>query len=135
MLEAGFDEIFKNIPFQLLSPFMLSLVILVIVSLISGFVANTPTALIFIPIIKLLIDSFHFPSVPLFFAFIIAINIGGNLIPQGAACDMMTLKIAQNNSVENLDYKRLLKVGATFAIIHTCLSIGYLFFLSLFTGF
>ncbi len=135
LLEAGFDEIFKNIPFQLLSPFILSLVILVLVSLISGFVANTPTALIFIPIIDLLIQSFHFPSVPLFFAFIIAINIGGNLIPQGAACDMMTLKIAQNNAVENLDYKRLLKVGATFAILHTSLSIIYLFFLSLLTGF
>ena len=135
MLEAGFDEIFKNIPFQLLSPFLLCLVVLVLVSLISGFVANTPTALIFIPIIDLLIKSFHFPSVPLFFAFIIAINIGGNLIPQGAACDMMTLKIAQNNSVENLDYKRLLKVGATFAILHTSLSIVYLFFLSFLTGF
>ena len=76
LLEAGFKEIFENIPFQLLSPFILSLVILVLVSLISGFVANTPTALIFIPIIDLLIKSFHFPSVPLFFAFIIAINIG-----------------------------------------------------------
>ncbi len=134
MLEAGFKEIFQSIPFQSLNPFMLSLIILVLVSLISGFVANTPTALIFIPIIDLLIQTFHFPSVPLYFAFIIAINIGGNLIPQGAACDMMTLKIAQNNSVENLNFKRLLKVGATFAIIHVLLSIIYLFFLSLFTA-
>jgi Na+/H+ antiporter NhaD/arsenite permease-like protein len=81
----------------------------------------------------LLIDK-GFPSVPLFFAFIISINIGGNLIPQGAACDMMTLKIAQNNAVENLNFKRLLKVGATFAVIHVGLSIGYLFLLSLFSG-
>ncbi|TFG18332.1 MAG: hypothetical protein EU533_07810 [Promethearchaeota archaeon] len=135
LLEAGFKELFQNIPFQVLSPFLLSLVILILVSLISGFVANTPTALIFIPIIELLIQTFNFPSIPLFFSFIIAINIGGNLIPQGAACDMMTLKIAQNNSVENLNFKRLLKVGAIFAIIHIGLSIAYLFFLSLFTSF
>jgi len=134
MLEAGFKDLFLSIPFQLLDPFILSLIILILVSLISGFVANTPTALIFLPIIELLIQTFNFPSVTLYFAFIIAINIGGNLIPQGAACDMMTLKIAQNNSVENLNFKRLLKVGAMFAIIHVLLSIAYLFFLSLFSG-
>ncbi|MFX1574084.1 MAG: SLC13 family permease [Promethearchaeota archaeon] len=132
LLEAGFEDLFKGIPFQLLDPFIVCLVILIMVSLISGFVANTPTALIFIPIIGLLIEEFSVPSIPLFFAFIIGINIGGNLIPQGAACDMLTLKIAQNNGVENLNYKRLLKVGASFAIIHVILSIGFLFLLTLF---
>ena len=132
LLQAGFDELFSGIPFYLLSPLLLSLVILVVVSLISGFVANTPTALIFIPIVSLLIEGFNFPSVPLFFAFIIGINIGGNLIPQGAACDMITLKIAQKNNVENLNYKRLLKVGGAMAIVHIILSIGYLSILTLF---
>ena len=134
LLEAGFEDLFKDIPFQLLSPFLVSLIILIIVSLISGFVANTPTALIFIPIVGLLIEGFNFPSIPLYFAFIIGINIGGNLIPQGAACDMLTLKIAQKNAVENLNYKRLLKVGATFALIHILFSIGFLFILTLFYG-
>jgi Na+/H+ antiporter NhaD/arsenite permease-like protein len=134
LLETGFEDLFKGIPFQLLSPFMVSLVILLIVSLVSGFVANTPTALIFIPIVSLLKDTFFFPEIPLLYSFIIAINIGGNLIPQGAACDMMTLKIAQNYEVENLNFKRLLKVGASFAIIHITLSIGYLFILNLFFG-
>jgi len=129
---AGFEELFTGIPFDILNPFMLSLVILIIVSLISGFVANTPTALIFIPIIEFLQGSF--PSIPLLYSFIIGINLGGNLIPQGAACDMMTLKIAQKYDVENMNFKRLLKVGATFAIIHILLSIGYLFLLSLFFG-
>ena len=134
LLEAGFEELFTGIPFQLLSPFIVSLVILIMVSFVSGFVANTPTALIFIPIVSLLKDTFLFPEVPLLYAFIIAINIGGNLIPQGAACDMMTLKIAQTHEVENLNFKRLLKVGAFFAVIHIILSIGYLFILSLFFG-
>ena len=134
LLEAGFENLFKGIPFQVLNPFTVSLIILVLVSLISGFVANTPTALIFIPIVNLLITDFSFPSIPLFYALIIAVNVGGNLIPQGAACDMMTLKIAQNHAVENLDFKRLLKTGAIFAVIHIILSIGYLFMLNLFFG-
>jgi len=137
LLIAGFKELFEGIPFNLLNPFVLSLIILILVSLISGFVANTPTALIFIPIIQTLIDpvnGFGFPAIPLLFAFIIGINIGGNLIPQGAACDMMTLKIAQNNAVENLGFKRLLKNGAAFALLHIALSIGFLFIITLFYG-
>ncbi len=129
LLEAGFRDIFTHIPFQTFSPLLLSLIMLIAVSLISGFVANTPTALVFIPIIGTLIDSFGFGSVPLFFAFIIGINLGGNLIPQGAACDIMTLKIAEDSGVENLNYKRLLKVGATFALIHIGFSVIYLFLL------
>ncbi len=138
LLEAGFEDLFKGIPFETLNPFLVSFIILILVSFVSGFVANTPTALVFIPIVNLLVtpipDGFGFPTIPLFYALIIAVNIGGNLIPQGAACDVMTLKIAQNNAVENLDFKRLLKVGATFAIIHIILSIGYLSLLSLFFG-
>ncbi|MDX1797188.1 MAG: SLC13 family permease [Candidatus Lokiarchaeia archaeon] len=136
---AGFEDLFRGIPFEVLNPFLVSLIILLLVSFVSGFVANTPTALVFIPIINLLVTpivdgGFGFPSIPLFYSLIIAVNIGGNLIPQGAACDVMTLKIAQNNDVENFSFKRLLKVGATFAIIHIILSIGYLSLLSLFYG-
>lgn len=134
LLEAGFKDIFQSIPFNNFNPFLVSFIILISVSLISGFVANTPTALIFIPIIDFLINNEGFNALPLMFAFIIGINIGGNLIPQGAACDIMTLKIAQNNDVENLNFKILLKVGATFAAIHIALSIGYLMILTLISG-
>ncbi len=121
------------IPFTAVDPILIALIILIAVSLISGFVANTPTALVFIPIIETLTKE-GFPSLPIYFAFIIGINLGGNLIPQGAACDVMTLKIAQDAGVENFNYKRLLKVGATFAIIHIILSLGYTLILSLIFG-
>ncbi len=134
MLIAGFQDLFKGITFQALDPLVLSIIMLLAISLISGFVANTPTALIFIPIIDLLIQDYGFSPVPLMFAFIIGINLGGNLIPQGAACDVMTLKIAQNNGVENLDFKRLLKTGASFAILHIVLSIMWLPILILIYG-
>ncbi|MFX1313559.1 MAG: SLC13 family permease, partial [Promethearchaeota archaeon] len=107
LIQAGFTEIFENLPFQELDPILLSFLILIIVSFVSGFVANTPTALIFNTIIMTLIaPPSPFNSVPLLFAFIIGINLGGNIIPQGAACDMMTLKIAQDSGVDNLNYKR-----------------------------
>jgi Na+/H+ antiporter NhaD/arsenite permease-like protein len=135
---AGFENLFRGIPFGALPPFIVSLIILILVSFVSGFVANTPTALVFIPIVNLLVTpkplGFGLSSVPLYYSLIIAVNIGGNLIPQGAACDVMTLKIAQNNDVENFSFKRLLKVGAIFAIIHIILSIGYLSILTLFYG-
>jgi len=123
---AGFRDLFTIIPFELMNPALVAVIFLIFISIVSGVVANTPTALIFIPIIQTLIDDYSFPAIPLLFSFIIAINIGGNLIPQGAAADMMTLKVAQDSGVENLSYKRLLRTGAFFALIHISLSLLYL---------
>jgi len=133
LLEAGFREIFDGIPFETLSTFVVCFIVLIIVSLISGFVANTPTALVFIPIINSLIDK-GFPAVPLLFAFIIGINLGGNIVPQGAACDVMTLKIAEDSGVENMNYKRLFKTGFSFALFHIIISMGYLLILIVIFG-
>ncbi len=133
LLVAGFQELIAQLPFQTLDTFLLCLLILLVVSLLSGLVANTPTALIFIPIIEALI-LLGFPPIPLLFAFIIGINLGGNFVPQGAACDMMTLKIARDSGVENFSYRRLLRTGATFALIHIAVSIGFLFILVLLFG-
>ncbi|MBY9006634.1 MAG: hypothetical protein KGD63_07735 [Candidatus Lokiarchaeota archaeon] len=137
LLEAGFEELFASIPFNALTPLVLSLIILIMVSGVSGAIANTPTALIFNKIIGILIlpiamgGEFGFASTPLLFAFIIGINLGGNFLVQGAACDMMTLKIAKDSGVENLGYKRLAKNGALFALIHIGLSMIYILFLTL----
>lgn len=134
LLDAGFEEIFTSIPFETFNPILLSFLILIIVSAVSGFIANTPTALIFNVIIQTLITQFNFASLPLLFAFIIAINLGGNFIPQGAACDMMTLKIARDSGVDNLNYRRLLTTGATFALIHIGISVIYITFLTAIFG-
>jgi Na+/H+ antiporter NhaD/arsenite permease-like protein len=127
MLEAGFQELFTAIPFGSFDPFLVSFLLLIIISVISGLVANTPTALIFIPIVQTL--TVDLGPVPLFFVFIIGINLGGNFIPQGAACDMMTLKIARDSGVENMSYKRLLKMGGIFAFVHLGIAILYLLIL------
>ncbi|MBN1215748.1 MAG: hypothetical protein JXA99_09965 [Candidatus Lokiarchaeota archaeon] len=141
LLEAGFQDLFRYIPFNTLSPLVLAIIVLLMVSGISGAVANTPTALIFIEIIGLLLapepGGFGLGAyeTPLLFAFIIGINLGGNFLVQGAACDMMTLKIAKDSGVENLNYKRLAKNGALFALIHVGLSIVYTTVLTLITMF
>ncbi|MHA2126863.1 MAG: SLC13 family permease [Promethearchaeota archaeon] len=134
LAKAGFAEIFEAIAFETLNPFLISFILLIIISFISGVVANTPTALIFIPIIQTLVDPLihNFSPIPILFAFIIGINLGGNFIPQGAAADMMTLKIARDSGVENLNYKRLLKMGALFAFIHIGISIVSLLFMGAF---
>jgi Na+/H+ antiporter NhaD/arsenite permease-like protein len=132
LLEAGFREIFINIPFQIFPPMLLAIVILLVVSLLSGFVANTPTVLIFIPIIQTIITEFGFPATPLIFALIVGVNLGGNIFPQGAAADLMTLKVARDSGVDNLNYRRLLKNGALFALIHIAISTVYIVILSLF---
>jgi len=133
LIEAGFRDLIMMFPFTKFDVFLLCLIILIVVSVLSGLVANTPTALIFIPIIETLI-LLGFPPIPLLFALIIGVNLGGNFLPQGAACDMMTLKIAQDSGVENFSFKRLFKTGAVFALIHLAVAILYLFILVLIFG-
>jgi Na+/H+ antiporter NhaD/arsenite permease-like protein len=133
LIEAGFRDLIMMFPFEKLDVFLLCLIILLVVSVLSGLVANTPTALIFIPIIDTLI-LLGFPPIPLLFALIVGVNLGGNFVPQGAACDMMTLKIAQDSGVDNFTFKRLLKTGAFFATIHLAVAILYLFILVLIFG-
>ncbi|MFX1385569.1 MAG: hypothetical protein ACFFBP_24415 [Promethearchaeota archaeon] len=81
-----------------------------------------------------MINTHRFSAIPLLFAFIIGISSGGNLLPQGVAYDLMTLKIAQDNEVKNLNYKRVFKMGFIFAIFHILLAVGYLFILVLIFG-
>ena len=73
---------------------------------------------------------FGVPRVLLLFGFIVAVNLGGNILPQGAAADMMTLKVARDRGVENFSFKRLLKTGASFAFIHIGVACLYLLILT-----
>lgn len=131
---VGTFEIFQFESIQNFNIFFVSLIILVLVSIISGTLANAPATLIFLPIIDSLIGDYNFASVPLIFALLIAVNLGGNILPQGSMSDVFTLKVAQDNNVENLDFKRLLKNGGIFALIHIAFSALFLVFLSLMYG-
>jgi len=105
--------------------FLLSIFILVVTSILSGFLDNVPVTVIFIPIIHVLV-SFGFSTTPLLIAFILGINLGGNFLPQGSAADMMTLELSTKYCVDGMNYKKLLKIGGLFALFHIALGIGYL---------
>ena len=108
--------------------FLLSVIILILTSVLSGFLDNIPVTVLFIPIINVLIDplGLGFSQIPLLIAFILGINLGGNFLPQGSAADMMTLELSNKYCVDDLNYRRLLKIGGLFALLHIMLGIGYL---------
>jgi Na+/H+ antiporter NhaD/arsenite permease-like protein len=105
--------------------FLLCILILIISSILSAFLDNVPVTVLFIPIIQVLITD-GYASIPLLIAFILGINLGGNFLPQGSAADMMTLDLSSKYCVDGMNYKKLLKVGGLFALLHIVLGIAYL---------
>jgi len=100
------------------------LITLGVSSLLSAFLAGTPVTIILLPIISAIVSEGFFPN-PIIIAFIGGVNMAGNFLPQGSACDLLTLSLAKEYKVVNLDYKRLLKNGALFATIHFLIILGY----------
>jgi len=100
------------------------LITLGISTLLSAFLAGTPVTIILLPIISALIGEGFFPN-PIIIAFIGGVNMAGNFLPQGSACDLLTLSLAKKYKVVNLDYRRLLKYGAFFATFHFFIILGY----------
>jgi len=100
------------------------LITLGISSFFSAFLAGTPVTIILLPIFSAIIGEGFFPN-PIIIAFISGVNMGGNFLPQGSACDLLTLSLAKKYKVENLDYRRLLKNGAFFAMLHIFITLGY----------
>ncbi len=131
LLEVGFKEIFNLIQFEQFSNFLILVILTIFVVIVISFLPDTPTALIFIPIIEVLVYDSGFPMVPLLITFLLAFNIGGNLLPQGSAADMLTLELADKYHVVNLNFKKLLKVGGLITIFHLVLIIGYVYIFSL----
>lgn len=93
-------------------------------SLLSAFFAGTPVTIMLLPIFSAIIGEGFFPN-PIIIAFISGVNMAGNFLPQGSACDLLTLSLAKKYKVVNLDYKRLLKNGSIFAMIHFLIILGY----------
>jgi Na+/H+ antiporter NhaD/arsenite permease-like protein len=125
--KAGILQILENFVLNIAPEniFLLSVLILIATSLLSGLLDNVPVTVLFIPIIQTLSDS-SFATIPMLVAFILGINLGGNFLPQGSAADMMTLELSKKYGADDLNYKRLLKVGGIFAAYHIVLGIGYL---------
>jgi Na+/H+ antiporter NhaD/arsenite permease-like protein len=100
------------------------LITLSLSSILSAFLAGTPVTIMLLPIFSALIGEGFFAN-PIIIAFIGGVNMSGNFLPQGSACDLLTLSLAKKNKVRNLDYRRLLKNGSVFAMLHFLLIMGY----------
>lgn len=122
----GFSELVSNGLTTIINDniFLAVLLTLLISSLLSAFLAGTPVTIILLPIFSKIVGSSVFPN-PIIIAFISGVNLAGNFLPQGSACDMLTLFLAKKYMVKNLNYKRLLKNGAAFATFHFLLVLGY----------
>ena len=122
----GFSELISSGLVSLLNDniYLAVLITLGISSLLSAFLAGTPVTIILLPIFSTFIGKGDFPN-PIIIAFISGVNMAGNFLPQGSACDLLTLTLAKKYKVVNLNYKRLLKNGALFATIHFIIILGY----------
>jgi len=122
----GFTEFISTNLLNLINGniYLAVLLILSLSSFMSAFLAGTPVTIIFLPIISAIIGEGLFAN-PIIIAFVGGVNMAGNFLPQGSACDLLTLNLAKKNNVVNLNYRRLLKYGGIFAIIHFALILGY----------
>jgi len=122
----GFSELISTSLVSLLNNniYLAVLITLGITTLMSAFLAGTPVTIILLPIFSAIVGEGFFPN-PIIIAFIGGVNMAGNFLPQGSACDMLTLSMAKKYKVVNLDYRRLLKNGALFATLHFVIILGY----------
>jgi len=104
-----------------------AIILLISIGVLSGFLAQVPTAIVFISLLKNLYG-FTAGAVPdlILMAFLLGINLGSNFLPQGAACDLMALNLAKKNGVKEFNYKSLLKNGSLITLFHIFFSIIYL---------
>jgi len=124
--QFGFSELISSglVSLSNNNIYLAVLLTLGISTLLSAFLAGTPVTIILLPIFSALTEQFFFPN-PIIIAFISGVNMAGNFLPQGSACDLLTLSLAKKYKVANLDYKRLLKNGAFFAMMHLFFTLGY----------
>ncbi len=122
----GFSDLISTVIVSVVNDniFLAVLITLCLSTLLSAFLAGTPVTIILLPIFSAIIGKGFFPN-PIIIAFIGGVNMAGNFLPQGSACDLLTLTLAKKNNVVNLDYNRLLKNGSIFATMHFFLILGY----------
>ena len=102
-----------------------AITVLMMISVLSGFLAQIPTALVFITLMQNIYGVGQVPNL-IIMAILLGINIGSNFLPQGAACDLITLNLAEKNDVPDFNYKSFLKYGSMMTLVHIGVSIIYL---------
>ncbi|MHA1585101.1 MAG: SLC13 family permease [Promethearchaeota archaeon] len=111
--------------------FVAAIIILVLTALLSGILANVPTTLVFITLIENIYGFGQSAPQIIYIAFLLGVNLGANLLPQGSASVLITLNFATKNKIKGFNYKSLLKNGIIYTVIHIIMSLVYLFLIYL----
>lgn len=122
------------------NPFIASVVILVISSVVTSALSPNPATVFFLPVFKDLfgmmptIGATMATRTPSIIAFFLGLNIGGNFLPQGAPPYVVTLSIAEKIKVEGVTFKSMTRVGIKFSLLHMLLGIAFLALVSAVLG-
>lgn len=109
------------------NPLLTILVILWIACLASGVIDNIAVTVALIPVLKPLIlsPSLQEISFILLVAFIIGVNIGGNLTPMASPTTVLAMSLSKKTE-EELTPKKFFKIGFSAALIQNSIATGYL---------
>lgn len=91
----------------------------------SGIVDNIPVAATLIPVVRS-IESTGMPGEPLWWALIIASNLGGNSTPIGSVSSVIALNALEKERNEKVGWGEFLKVGGLILLIQTVAIFAYL---------
>jgi len=104
------------------------LVILWIVAFLSGIIDNIALTLIFIPIIKTLVEVFPSNAYLFWVALVIGTNVGGEVTPVGSPTAIIAMGFSEQYDME-IKFKEFLKISLTWSIGSLSLATGYLLYL------
>ncbi|MHA1340520.1 MAG: SLC13 family permease [Promethearchaeota archaeon] len=107
-----------------------SIIVLLLSSVLSALLANVPTTIIFINLLTNIYAGSEVPNL-IIIALLLGVNLGANLLPQGAAKNLIALNLAKKNKINTYNYSILFKKGLKFALFHIAMSSGYLAIMSL----
>ncbi|HMP01993.1 MAG TPA: SLC13 family permease [Gemmatales bacterium] len=107
------------------SPVVTMLLVATFVLALSGIVDNIPVAATLIPIVRAM-EQQGIPAEPLWWALVLAANLGGNSTPVGSISSVIALHALEKERGVKVSWGEYLKVGGMITVLQTVLVLIYL---------
>jgi Na+/H+ antiporter NhaD/arsenite permease-like protein len=101
--------------------------IVIISTVISGFVDNVPYIIVMLPVAARLAGSLSLRPELYMFALLVGSCMGGNLTPFGASANVVSVGILRRQNIK-LSFFQWLKIGLPFTLITTGTSAAFIWF-------
>lgn len=88
-----------------------SIVVLLLVSVLSGVLAQVPTAIVFISLLRTIYGGSQAVPPVIVLTFLLGINIGAGFLPQGVASSWFIFTTSREEEVEGFTYRKFLSSG------------------------